>query len=180
MTTTTSSHCRAALFTNIETIEYGEISFPQIETPTDAILKITVAGICGSDLHPFHGREPCALGTAFGHECVGEIVSLGSDVTNFDIGDLVSVPFSIACGKCFYCAQHLSARCQKSQLLGLNLPCLYFSPLIRFPTGWKDDKGNGIHGAQVRDSSSLRNLTPNTERVCSDPPSSWKSLQTLF
>jgi alcohol dehydrogenase len=110
-------------------MECGEIAFPQIETSTDAILKILVAGICGSDLHPFHGREPCALGTAFGHECVGEILSLGSDVTNLVVGDLVSVPFSIACGKCFYCSQYLSARCQESQLLGtFPLPSLTLSP----------------------------------------------------
>jgi alcohol dehydrogenase len=110
--------CRAAIFTEVKSIECGVIPFPQIETTTDAILKVRVSGICGSDLHPYHGREPCAFGTAFGHECVGEIVSLGVDVTNFSIGDLVSVPFSIACGKCFYCQQYLSARCQESQLLG--------------------------------------------------------------
>lgn len=125
--------CRAAIFTNIETIECGTIPFPQLESSTDAILKIIVCGICGSDLHPYHGRESCAYGTAFGHECVGEIIQLGNDVSsNFHIGDLVSVPFSIACGQCFYCQQNLSARCTASQLLG-----------------WKDNEGHGLHGAQV-------------------------------
>ncbi len=124
--------CRAAIFTNIETIQCGEIPFPQIELTTDAVLRVIVCGICGSDLHPFHGREPCAFGTAFGHECVGEIISLGTEVTEFMIGDIVAVPFSVACGKCYFCLNYLSARCEHSTLLG-----------------WKDDHGKGIHGAQV-------------------------------
>lgn len=97
--------CNAAVFTNVGVIEFGQIPFPCLESEDgdDAILRVIVSGICGSDLHPFHGREPCAFGTAFGHECVGEIVSLGRNVTNFSIGDVVAVPFSVACGKCFYC-----------------------------------------------------------------------------
>lgn len=127
------SFCRAGIFTQIEGIECNTIPFPQIESPGDAVLKVIVCGICGSDLHPYHGRESCAFGTAFGHECVGEIIQLGNDVIpNFQIGDIVCVPFSIACGQCYFCQQYLSARCHVSQLLG-----------------WKDDQGHGIHGAQV-------------------------------
>ncbi|CAM9216323.1 unnamed protein product [Ectocarpus fasciculatus] len=124
--------CKAIVFTAIEKVDYLDIPKPKIEAPTDAVLRVLACGICGSDLHPFHGREGCATGTAFGHECVGEIVALGTDVITFSIGDRCAVPFSVACGHCFYCTEGMSARCDSSQLLG-----------------WRDPaSGNGLHGAQ--------------------------------
>jgi threonine dehydrogenase-like Zn-dependent dehydrogenase len=75
------------LFRGVDDIEVGRIPMPQVEVPTDAVLKVIVCGICGSDLHPLHGKEPCAVGTVFGHECVGEVVSTGSAISGFNIGD---------------------------------------------------------------------------------------------
>jgi threonine dehydrogenase-like Zn-dependent dehydrogenase len=64
-----------------------DIPMPRVEKSSDAVLRVVACGICGSDLHPFHGREGCAFGTAFGHECVGVVVAVGCDVTSFAIGD---------------------------------------------------------------------------------------------
>lgn len=113
--------CNAAIFRNINTIEYNSISIPIIESNDDVILRVIVSGICGSDLHPYHGNEVCLYGTVFGHECVGEIINIGNNVINFNIGDIVAIPFSVACGKCFYCNEKMSARCKFSQLLGKDL-----------------------------------------------------------
>ncbi len=82
----TTAQCHALVFSGIEKIEYKTIPMPCIEQPNDAILKVTVCGLCGSDLHPFHGRESCAFGTAFGHEVVGEVIALGSEVKSISIG----------------------------------------------------------------------------------------------
>ena len=50
-------------------MQYQDIPIPVVQEPHEAVLKVIACGICGSDLHPFHGREGCAIGTAFGHEC---------------------------------------------------------------------------------------------------------------
>lgn len=124
--------CKAAIFKNINQIEYNNITFPLIENDLDGILKVIVSGICGSDLHPYHGKEKCSFGTVFGHECVGEIIQLGNKVKNFSIGDIVAIPFSVACGNCFYCKEYMSARCKYSQLLGKNNNYCYLLLFIMF------------------------------------------------
>ena len=115
-----SISCKAAIFKNIKEIEYKNILLPTLENEEndEVILKVIVSGICGSDLHPYHGKEECFFGTVFGHECVGEIISKGNSVKDFNLSEIVIIPFSIACGKCFYCKQKLSARCKFSQLFG--------------------------------------------------------------
>jgi hypothetical protein len=82
-----SDTCLGMVFRGVDDIDLGRIPMPRIEVPTDAVLRVIVCGICGSDLHPLHGKEPCALGTVFGHECVGEVVSTGSDISGFNVGD---------------------------------------------------------------------------------------------
>lgn len=130
-----SRKCFALVFKAVDQIEYETIQMPQIEKSSDALLKVLCCGICGSDLHPYHGKEGCAFNTAFGHECVGEVVALGSDI---DVNDIkirhqYIVPFSVACGSCFHCKHDLSARCVSSQLLG-----------------WRDPVSEvGLHGAQA-------------------------------
>jgi threonine dehydrogenase-like Zn-dependent dehydrogenase len=110
--------CKAVIFNGIESLQYGDVEKPSLDSASETLLKVIVCGICGSDLHPYHGREPCALRTVFGHECVGQVVEKGDDVSSVDIGDIVVVPFSTACGNCFFCKNNLSARCEQSQLLG--------------------------------------------------------------
>ncbi len=88
---------------------------PEIINPRDAIVKITSTAICGSDLHLVDGFVPTMeKGDILGHEFMGEIVALGSDVKNLKIGDRVVVPFPIACGNCYFCSEKLYSVCENS------------------------------------------------------------------
>ena len=95
---------------------------PVIVDPTDAIVDITLAGLCGSDLHPYEGREACAPGVIPGHEAVGIVRAVGSQVTSIDPGDRVLVPFTVSCGWCERCTRGLSSRCTSSRLFGWSDP----------------------------------------------------------
>lgn len=88
---------------------------PKILNPRDAIIRVTTTAICGSDLHLYDGYIPTMeKGDILGHEFMGEVVELGSGVTNLKIGDRVVVPFTIACGGCFFCDRQLWAACDNS------------------------------------------------------------------
>jgi threonine dehydrogenase-like Zn-dependent dehydrogenase len=88
---------------------------PQILNSRDAIIKITTTAICGSDLHLYNGYIPTMQeGDILGHEFMGEIVELGKDVTNLQKGDRVVIPFTIACGNCFFCERDLWSCCDNS------------------------------------------------------------------
>lgn len=85
---------------------------PEIEHPRDAIVRVTRACVCGSDLHLYHGLVPdTRVGSTFGHEFVGIVEEVGSDVHNLKPGDRVIVPFNIACGECFFCKKGLFGNC---------------------------------------------------------------------
>lgn len=88
---------------------------PKIINPRDAIIKITSTAICGSDLHIYDGFIPTMeKGDILGHEFMGEVVDLGSEVKNVKIGDRVVVPFTISCGNCFFCNRDLWSLCDNS------------------------------------------------------------------
>jgi threonine dehydrogenase-like Zn-dependent dehydrogenase len=88
---------------------------PKIEHPRDAIIKVTACAICGSDLHLYNGFMPGMKGgDVMGHETMGEVVELGAQVKNLKIGDRVVVPFTIACGECFFCKKGLFSGCERS------------------------------------------------------------------
>jgi len=88
---------------------------PTILNPRDAILRITATAICGSDLHLYDGYIPTLMpGDILGHEFMGEVVELGREVTNLKVGDKVVVPFTIACGHCFFCEHQLYSACDNS------------------------------------------------------------------
>jgi threonine dehydrogenase-like Zn-dependent dehydrogenase len=81
---------------------------PKIEHPRDVIIKITACAICGSDLHLLDGYQPTMeKGDVLGHENMGEVIELGSAVTNLRVGDRVVVPFTISCGQCWFCQKGL-------------------------------------------------------------------------
>ncbi len=123
---------RALTFHGIETIHYESVPDAKIESPGDVIVNVRLAGICGSDLHPYHGREKgLDAGTVMGHEFAGEIVELGKDVRKFNKGDFVLSPFTTNCGDCFYCRKNLPCRCTAGQLFG-----------------WVQN-GAGLHGGQA-------------------------------
>jgi threonine dehydrogenase-like Zn-dependent dehydrogenase len=88
---------------------------PTILNPRDAIIKITTTAICGSDLHLYDGYIPTMeQGDILGHENMGEVVEVGSAVKNLRVGDRVVVPFTIACGQCFFCQKQLWSCCDNS------------------------------------------------------------------
>lgn len=76
---------------------------PQLQSPTDALLRVTTTGICGSDLHMYDGRTPLKEGTVVGHEIMGVIEQVGEAVRSIQPGDRVVLPFNISCGYCHNC-----------------------------------------------------------------------------
>ena len=92
-----------------------EVPEPQLLSPRDAIVRVTLTTICGSDLHLYDGHVPSLQeGDILGHEFMGEVVSVGSGVENLRPGDRVVVPFAISCGRCFYCRRELWSLCDNS------------------------------------------------------------------
>jgi threonine dehydrogenase-like Zn-dependent dehydrogenase len=92
-----------------------DVPEPQILNPHDAIIKVTTTAICGSDLHLYDGYIPTMeKGDILGHEFMGEVVEVGSAVRNLKPGDRVVVPFTIACGKCFFCKQQQWSACDNT------------------------------------------------------------------
>ncbi|MEZ6093194.1 MAG: alcohol dehydrogenase catalytic domain-containing protein [Pirellulaceae bacterium] len=122
---------KAVCFNGIGQVISQNIEDPAILEENDAIVSIETAGLCGSDLHPFWGREAgLDLGTVMGHEFVGTVVETGKAVSKVSVGDRVFAPFSTSCGECFYCESGLNSRCPKGQLFG-----------------WRSN-GMGLHGGQ--------------------------------
>lgn len=88
---------------------------PVIEHPNDAIVRVTRACICGSDLHLYHGLVPdTRIGTTFGHEFTGIVEEVGPSVQNLKVGDHVLVPFNIFCGSCYFCKKELYSNCHNT------------------------------------------------------------------
>jgi threonine dehydrogenase-like Zn-dependent dehydrogenase len=90
---------------------------PSIQEPTDAIVRITSSGICGSDLHLYEVLTPfMGEGDILGHEPMGIVEEVGSEVTSVAPGDRVVIPFQICCGSCFMCSQGLHTQCETTQV----------------------------------------------------------------
>jgi threonine dehydrogenase-like Zn-dependent dehydrogenase len=110
---------RALIFHGVRDVRHGSVADPVLETPQDAIVEVERAGLCGSDLHVWHGREAgIDRGTVMGHELVGRVVAAGAAVARFAVGARVVAPFSTCCGDCFFCRRGLSARCPAGRLFG--------------------------------------------------------------
>src|SRR3954471_12684952 len=96
-------------------VRIDSVPDPTIRDPRDAIVRITATGICGSDLHIYDGFIPTMeKGDILGHEPMGEVVEVGSAITNLKRGDRVVVPFTISCGACFFCKKTLFSLCDTS------------------------------------------------------------------
>ena len=124
---------RALTFDGPRKIVLENVPDPAVEQAGDAIVRVQLCAICGSDLHVFHGREAgLDHGTVMGHEFVGEVVEVGHDVRALRAGTRVLSPFTTSCGSCVHCARGLTSRCTQGQLFG-----------------WVQD-GHGLHGAQAQ------------------------------
>ena len=96
-------------------VRVDSVPEPEIQAPSDAILRITSTAICGSDLHLYDGMMPTMEeGDILGHEPMGEVVEVGSAVQKLKVGDRVVVPFTIACGSCRFCKMGLTSLCDTS------------------------------------------------------------------
>lgn len=88
---------------------------PGIQHPDDAIIRITRAAICGSDIHLYHGLMPdLRVGETFGHEFIGIVEEVGANVHNVKAGDKVLVPFNVCCGTCYFCSRGLYGNCHNT------------------------------------------------------------------
>ncbi len=106
---------RANVWHGKRDVRIDNVPDPEILNPRDAIVRITSTAICGSDLHLYNGFVPTMeKGDIIGHEFMGEIVDVGSEVKSLKIGDRVVVPFPIACGNCFFCQEQLYSVCENS------------------------------------------------------------------
>ncbi|MBV8154539.1 MAG: glutathione-independent formaldehyde dehydrogenase [Candidatus Eremiobacteraeota bacterium] len=102
---------RAVVWKGPYEVTVDEIEDPRVEESTDAVMRLTTAAICGSDLHMYEGRAPIEPGQVFGHENLGVIEEVGSAVKSVRPGDRVVLPFNIACGFCFNCARGFTNAC---------------------------------------------------------------------
>ena len=108
---------RAVVFQNVKDMRVETLDFPKLEMPNGksaphgVILKIVATNICGSDQHMVRGRTTAPVGQTLGHEITGEVVEKGEDVLFVDEGDICSVPFNIACGRCRMCNEGHTGVC---------------------------------------------------------------------
>ncbi|HWA65075.1 MAG TPA: glutathione-independent formaldehyde dehydrogenase [Mycobacteriales bacterium] len=99
-------------------VSVENVDDPKIEKPGDAIIRITTANICGSDLHPYEGRVDMDPGMVLGHENMGIVEEVGPGVTRIKVGDRVSVPFNLACGTCRNCNDGWTSACLRANPSG--------------------------------------------------------------
>ncbi|WP_271986140.1 zinc-dependent alcohol dehydrogenase [Pseudoclavibacter terrae] len=103
---------RAMVYRGPYRVRVDEKPDPVIEHPNDAIVRVELAAICGSDLHLYHGLLPdTRVGHTFGHEFIGRVEQVGSSVERLQVGDRVMVPFNIFCGSCWFCVRGLISNC---------------------------------------------------------------------
>ena len=155
---------RAVAWHGTRDVRVDNVPDPAIEQPTDAIVRVTSTGICGSDLHLYEVLGPYIVeGDILGHEPMGIVEETGPEVSHIQAGDRVVVPFNISCGHCFMCDRGLMSQCETTQvreydtgaaLLGytklygqvpggqaelLRVPQAHFGP-IKVPDGPPDDR----------------------------------------
>ncbi|MGW5653370.1 zinc-dependent alcohol dehydrogenase [Streptomyces humi] len=108
-------------------VQVEDVPDPRIEEPTDAVIRITSTGLCGSDLHLYEVLTPFMTpGDILGHEPMGVVEEVGSEVTNLRPGDRVVVPFQISCGHCFMCSAGLHTQCETTQVTGEGMGAALF------------------------------------------------------
>jgi threonine dehydrogenase-like Zn-dependent dehydrogenase len=155
---------RAVTWHGVHDVRVDSVPDPSIEKPTDAIVRITSSGICGSDLHLYEVLGAYIdAGDILGHEPMGIVEEVGSEVTHIAPGDRVVIPFNISCGHCYTCDKGLQSQCETTQvrshqtgaaLLGytklygqvaggqaefLRVPQAHYGP-IKIPEGLPDDR----------------------------------------
>jgi threonine dehydrogenase-like Zn-dependent dehydrogenase len=111
---------RALTFQAPGEVRIEERPMPEVQAPDDALLRIDATGVCGSDLHLYHGRIKIEPGFTIGHEYVGTVMAVGDAVTRVNVGDRVAGCFQTACGTCFHCMRGEYQRCVESRSFGFG------------------------------------------------------------
>ncbi len=109
---------RAVTFQAPGKVLVDDVPEPQLLDSTDAIVRIEATGICGSDLHIYHGRVQIEPGFTIGHEYVGTVLAVGEDVQSVQVGERVLGCFQTACGRCWFCRRGLFHKCDSSRTFG--------------------------------------------------------------
>ena len=105
---------KAVVFHKPKDMRVETVDDPALEDARDIIVRVTATAICGSDLHLYNGFFPQTKPLVMGHEFMGIVEEVGSGIRNLQRGDRVVVPFPIACGSCFFCAEGLPVQCERS------------------------------------------------------------------
>jgi 2-desacetyl-2-hydroxyethyl bacteriochlorophyllide A dehydrogenase len=109
---------RAVTFQGTKLVRVQERPEPELRARDDAIVAVQASGICGSDLHIYHGRVKIEPGFTIGHEYVGTVIAAGEDVTRVSVGDRVLGCFQAACGTCFFCLRGAFHKCDRARVFG--------------------------------------------------------------
>ena len=109
---------KSAVYRGEHKVDVADVPKPVIVKSTDALVRVTLAGVCGSDLHIYEGRVPGCEGWGMGHEFVGVVEDVGPEVHRFKRGDRVVSSFYIACGHCEYCRRGLTNLCVERGAFG--------------------------------------------------------------
>ncbi|CAL9286493.1 zinc-dependent alcohol dehydrogenase [Streptomyces sp. SudanB52_2052] len=118
---------RAVTWQGKRDVRVEDVPDPQIQEPTDAIIRITSSGLCGSDLHLYEVLTPFMTpGDILGHEPIGIVEEVGAGVPDLQAGDRVVVPFQIACGNCWMCLTGLPTQCETTQVHGEGMGAALF------------------------------------------------------
>ncbi|WP_117169498.1 zinc-dependent alcohol dehydrogenase [Paraliobacillus sediminis] len=105
---------KAVTYQGKHQIAVKKVDYPKIQDKQDIIVRITSTAICGSDLHLYQGNFPLPIGYVIGHEPMGIVEEVGSEVTKLKKGDRVVIPFTVACGTCQYCHAHQESQCDNA------------------------------------------------------------------
>jgi glutathione-independent formaldehyde dehydrogenase len=119
---------KALVYDGPRQVSVKDVPDARIERPTDVLVRITAANICGSDLHMYEGRTDFETGRWFGHENLGEVIEVGDGVDKVQVGDRVVLPFNVACGHCKNCERGLTNYCLTAQPVKEWAGAAYGSP----------------------------------------------------
>ncbi|MCD7894930.1 MAG: alcohol dehydrogenase [Erysipelotrichaceae bacterium] len=103
---------KACIYNKATGVHLADVPTPKLQKSTDAIVKVTLSTICGSDIHINNGVYPVEENLIIGHEFVGEVVEVGNDVGKFKVGDRVAVNCITTCGECYYCEHGFTNHCE--------------------------------------------------------------------
>ena len=102
---------KATLMYKSGDVRVEDVPDPILEEPTDALIRVTYACVCGSDLHPYHDLEETPEGRRMGHEAIGVVEEIGDQVTTLKVGDTVIVPFAWSDNTCVFCRDGITTSC---------------------------------------------------------------------